>query len=61
MSPTRAREFVVARFMRLLKKAFEKEILECSPSFGKLRTVSKVEPLGEPFESPSFSRGFRSS
>jgi hypothetical protein len=47
--------------MRLLKNPFEEEVLECSPPFGKLRTVSKVEPLGEPFESSSFSRGFRSS
>jgi len=38
--------------LTFLKEVSEKlqgeKNLECSPSFDKLRTVSKVEPLGEP-------------
>jgi hypothetical protein len=35
----------------LPKGKVKEEKLECSPPFDKLRTVSKVEPLGEPFKS----------
>jgi len=35
-------------FGGILRPLPKHQNLECSPSFDKLRTVSKVEPLGEP-------------